>query len=309
MKRSFFSALAVLLAAAGACAAPLRSSDVAADPAVVLHLDIDALLASPVGQTILSNADTQARLSAMTAAFNFDLRSQLHGLTVYTPTDQPTNGVMIVYAGFDSNRIVTIARGGLEGFKISDVGSQRIFSWLDEKHETNGVAPRVYAGIADNRVLFARSGPIISAALDVIAGKAPGFTDTQFLPQAMSLGEKTVLVAAIKPIALDTANPGAAVLKMAKVVRLWAGTSNDSVRLKLGIDAQDDNSAMQISQIVSGLLAMLRLNKNPALTKLADDISVKINGSSVSLSLAAPGAQILNLWQKPPAAAGAPVTP
>ena len=42
---------------------------------------------------------------------NETLRKQLHGLTLYAPSDASEDGVLLVYADFDAERLVTLAKG------------------------------------------------------------------------------------------------------------------------------------------------------------------------------------------------------
>jgi len=87
-----------------ASAAPLQQTDVAASPAWLLHLDADALRPTAVGQYILDEMDkpaARARLAIFQLIFSFDLRTQLHGLTLYGSSPAPEDGVLIVYADFD----------------------------------------------------------------------------------------------------------------------------------------------------------------------------------------------------------------
>src|SRR5580658_9902596 len=125
MKRTVLSLATAAAALAGAplvSAAPFNPKDVAADPALVFHVDCDALRASSVGQSILSQQEVQDKLAAVGAMFDFDVRKQLHGLTVYTTEAHPKDGALIVYADFDSNRLVTLAKGQ-DGFQSSTNGT------------------------------------------------------------------------------------------------------------------------------------------------------------------------------------------
>src|SRR5437899_2763290 len=69
---------------------PLQRSDVAAEPAWLVHVDCDRLRPTVVGQYLMAELDkpeAQARLGAFQAIFNFDPRKQLHGLTLYSPSE------------------------------------------------------------------------------------------------------------------------------------------------------------------------------------------------------------------------------
>ena len=75
-------------------------------------MDIDALRSTAVGKAILADPDAQTKLAAVQAMFRHsNLRSRnCHGFTFYSLMDQPEAGVIIVYADFDPERLVTMAR-------------------------------------------------------------------------------------------------------------------------------------------------------------------------------------------------------
>ena len=139
-------------AAAGlpAWAGPLQRADVPAEPAWVLHLDCDSLRPTAIGQYILSEMEkpeAQAKLAAFQTIFNFDPRKQLHGLTLYSTGKAPEDGVLLVYADFDADRLVTLAKAAKD-YQSTTYKQHVIHNWIDDKKKAkHGVKPRVYAAI------------------------------------------------------------------------------------------------------------------------------------------------------------------
>src|SRR5260370_39303335 len=91
-------------------ATPLQRADVPAESAWMLHLDFDGLRSTAIGTYImdeLDKPDAQAKLSAFQSIFNFDLRTQLHGVTLYKSVASSEVGVLLVSADLDSCRLVT----------------------------------------------------------------------------------------------------------------------------------------------------------------------------------------------------------
>jgi hypothetical protein len=295
MKRTVLSlstAAAIWAGAPFAFAAPFNPKDVAVDPALLLHVDCDAIRASSVGQSILAQQDVQDKLSALGALFDFDVRTQLHGLTVYTTEEHPKDGALIVYAEFDPNRLITLAKAA-DGFHGVTNGSHVIYSWLDDKKKAkDGETARVYGAIAGQRVVFGQEESHLADALDVMDGKAPSFSGKKGLPQAES-GESIILEGLLLKFDFDDADDKAAIFKKAKAVRLklseLAGNMTASVRL----EAVDNDTATQIASIAQGLLALLKLQTgNPDATKLANAIAIKQDGSAVGLTISVPSAEL-----------------
>src|ERR1039458_5780763 len=133
--------------AAGPKLLGLQRADVAGEPAWVLHLDCDSLRPTALGQYLLAEMEkpeAQAKFDAFQTIFNFDLRKQLHGLTLYSTGKVPEDGVLLVYADFDPSRLVTMAKAA-QGYQSTTFKQHVIHNWVDEKKKAKlGVKPRVY---------------------------------------------------------------------------------------------------------------------------------------------------------------------
>jgi hypothetical protein len=278
-------------------AAPLSRQDVGADPALLVHVDADALRSTTVGKAVLADPDVQTKLGAVQAMFNFDFRTQLHGFTIYTAMDHAEDPVLIIYADFEPDRLIALAKA-FPGFRVDTNGTHTIYNWVDEKKKSADGTPRVYATLADHRLMFGKTEPALMAALDVIDGKSPAFSGSKLLLEAAP-GELVVAQGRALKFSVDDGNPSAAIFQASKSVRVQLGETGDNVAAKVSFEAKDEDSANQISAMVNGLLALLRFQKdNPDLLKLANGINVRQDGTAVILSLTAPSADIIHLLQK-----------
>src|SRR6266446_1744860 len=127
--------LLIAVACLSAAAAPLQRADVPADPAWVAHVDCDSLRSTAIGRYILTEMDkpeAQNKLAAFQAMFGFDLRKQLHGLTLYSNGSSPQDGVLVVYADFDPDHLQTLAKGA-NGYRSADHNQHLIHNWIDDK--------------------------------------------------------------------------------------------------------------------------------------------------------------------------------
>jgi len=298
MKRTVLTLATAAAALAGAplvFAAPFNPKDVAADPALVFHVDCDALRASSVGQSILSQQEVQDKLAAVGALFDFDIRSQLHGLTVYTTEGHPKDGALIVYADFDPNRLITLAKAA-DGFQGATNGSHVIYSWLDDKKKAKeGETSRVYGAIAGHRVVFGQEESHLAAALDVIDGTAPGFSGKKGLPSAEA-GESILLEGLLLKFDFDGAGENAAIFKMSKSVRVKLSELANNMTATVRLEAADTNTSTQIASIAQGLVALLKLQQSDTnATKLANAIAIKQDGSMVGLTLSVPSSELVDM--------------
>jgi len=298
MKRIILTLATAAAAFAGApwvFAAPFNPKDVAADPALVFHVDCDALRASSVGQSILSQQEVDDKLSAVGAIFDFDIRTQLHGLTVYTTEAHPKEGALIVYGDFDPNRLIALAKA-TDGFHGVTNGSHVIYSWLDDKKKAkDGEPSRVYGAISGHRVIFGQQESHLAAALDVIDGTTPSFSGKKGLPGAES-GESILLEGLLLKFDFDDPDDKAAIFKMSKSVRLKLSELANNMTATVRLEAADTNTSTQIANIAQGLVALLKLQQNDAsATKLANAIAIKQDGATVGLTLSVPSSELIDM--------------
>jgi hypothetical protein len=298
MKRTVLSLATAAAALAGAplvSAAPFNPKDVAADPALVFHVDCDALRTSSVGQSILSQQEVQDKLAAVGAMFDFDVRKQLHGLTVYTTEAHPKDGALIVYADFEPDRLLALAKIA-DGFQAVTNGSHVIYSWIDDKKKAKeGEMPRVYGAIAGHRVVFGQEESHLAAALDVIDGAAPGFSGKKGLPSAEA-GESILLEGLLLKFDFDDPDDKAAIFKMSKSVRVKLSELASNMTASVRLEAADTNTSTQIASIAQGLVALLKLQQSDAnATKLANAIAIKQDGPTVGLTLSVPSSELIDM--------------
>lgn len=281
-------ALAAVLASN---AGPLRRADISSDALWVAHLDVDAMRPTAVGQFIQSEMDkpeAQAKLAAFQALFSFDLRTQLHAVSLYGASKAPEDGLLILYADFDPERLVTLARAAKDA-QNSSHGQHTIYSWLDEKMYKHRTTQRVYAAIADSRVIFGQSENRVAQALDVVDGSSTSLAaSTAFTPLGTP-GDTSFLVAGARKLDLPGPDPHAAILKLSQSVRLQVAEAQQQLTANLTLQANDEEVAGHINSIAQGLLALMKLQKDkPESVKFANALSLKQDGSQVVVSLVLP---------------------
>jgi hypothetical protein len=270
-------------------AGPLHRADISADAAWLAHLDVDAMRSTAVGQFIQSEMDkpeAQAKLAAFQALFSFDLRIQLHAVSLYGSSKAPEDGVLILYADFDSGRLVTLARAAKDAQSTSH-GQHTIYSWLDEKKHKHGTSQRVYAAIAGSQVIFGQRENRVAQALDVVDGASANLATSPAFAPLGTAGDTSFLEAAARN--LDLPGPHAAILKLSKSVRLQVGEAQNQVAATLTLQANDEEVAGHITSIAQGLIALMKLQKDkPESVQFANALSLKQDGAQVVVSLVLP---------------------
>lgn len=292
------AAASLLASVPTAFAEPFDAKDVAADPALLVHVDCDALRASSVGQQLLTDSEVQDKLAAIAAIFDFDIRTQLHGLTVYTTDFRPKNGSLIVYADFDPKRLITLAKIANEFESVTN-GSHVIYSWVDDKKESDAGGPgRVYGAIVGRRVVFGQNESGVADALNVIDGKAPNFSGKGELPQAAA-GETLLVQGLMSKFDFKKGGPEATVFKLAKSLRLKLTESGTNLNLNVRCEAGDIGTASELNMVAQGLVALFKLQMNDAdALELANAIKINQNGSVVEAALSLPASEAIAAEKK-----------
>src|SRR5260370_10591398 len=148
-------------------ATQLQRADVAASSVWVLHVNCDALRPTAIGKHILAELEkpeAQAKLSVFQNIFSFDLRTQLHGLTLYSAGSSPQDGVLIVYADFDADKLVTLATAANDSQNSTHNG-HTVYNWADDKKKHHPEKQRVYATIHSNRIIFGQRETAVTQTL------------------------------------------------------------------------------------------------------------------------------------------------
>jgi hypothetical protein len=281
----------------------LQRNDVAAEPAWVVHVDCDALRQTTMGQfllTELEKPDAQAKFAVLQSIFNFDPRKQLHGLTLYSTGKTPEDGVLLVYADFDPDRLVTLAKGARD-YHGATYKQHIIHNWIDEKKkDKEGVKPRVYAAIQSGHiVVFAQQETRVAQALDVLDRAAPNLAGSGAFPHLGANRNTSFIQAAARKMDLPDSTPNAALFRLAKAARLEIGEAQGQLRATLNLEAGTEEVATQMALVGQGLVALTKLQKdNAGSVKLAEGLSLKQDGASVVVTLSVPTTGAIDLMKE-----------
>ena len=292
------------LAVAGlpAWAGPLQRADVPAEPAWVLHFDCDSLRPTAIGQYLLAELEkpeAQAQFAAFQTIFNFDPRKQLHGLTLYSTGTASEDRVLLVYADFDPDRLITMARAAT-GYQSTPYKQHVIHNWIDEKKRGEGdVKPRVYAAIQGGHiVVFAQREAWVAQALAVLDRAAPSLAASGVFAQLGAGGSNSQLVAAARKLDLSDSDPTATLFRLAKMGWLQLGEAQGQLKGTLNLEANDEEVARLMGWVGQGVLALMKLQKgSPVSAKFAQALALKQDRAGVVVSLTMPANDAIGLMK------------
>ena len=294
-----FCAGGILAICWASLAAPLQRADVAAQPTWVLHIDCDGLRPTQVGKYLLAELDkpdAQSQFATFQTLFSFDPRKQLHGLTLYSTSHAPDDGVMLIYADFNPERLVTLAKAANDSL-TTNYGPHTIYSWIDDGRTIrNGFKTRMYAAIQGSRVILAQRKSRLISTLDVLDQTQADLASTKVFPELGAERDRSFIEAAARNLDLPGSTPTAALFRLAKMLRLQVSETNATVTATLKFEANNEDVARQTVIGVQGAAAWARLQKGkPGLSKFFELLSLKQDGATVVATIGVPAADFVEI--------------
>jgi len=292
----------LVAAAWPAWAGPLQRADVSADPTWAVHVDCDSLRPTAIGQYLLAEMakpEAQAKLNAFQAMCGFDLRNQLHGLTLYSTGKVPKDGVLLVYGDFEPDRLIAMVKGA-QDYQATPYKQHTIHNWIDDKKkDVNGVKPRVFAAAQGMHILvISQQEPCVAKALDVLDRAAPSLAGSSVFPQLGTNSGSSVIQAAARKLDIFDTTPSAAVFRLAKSAELQVVEAQGQVKATLNLETTDPDVAQQVAMVGQGLVALMKLQQsNPIALKLAQALALKQEGAGVVATAAIPSGEIIELMK------------
>jgi hypothetical protein len=246
----------------------------------------------------MDKPEAAAKLAAFQAIFSFDLRTQLHGVTLYGGSSIPEDAVALVYADFNPDRLVTLAKAA-DNYQSSAHNQHVIHSFIDQnKKGKDGVKPRVYAATDGNRVIFGQRADRVAQALDVLDGVTPSLAAGKAFPDLGLPGNAHFIEAAARKMNLSDSDPNAAILKLSQSVQLVMGEAQKQLQGAVTLVADSDEVARQVFSIVQGLVALMKLQTDkPESVTIANSLVITQDGPRVAGHLVLPASTAVEIMK------------
>ncbi len=291
MKRFIIAGL-IILTTIAATAAPFSADRVAAGAKWVAYADFDTARDTKSGEFVmgeLTEGKAAERFEAFKAIFNFDPRKDIHSLTVYGTDMRGDDGIMLVDADFDKERLITLAQAN-DTYTKTMFGNVEIHSWIDNHHHhrCGRVNERAFSCFAsDGTMILGDSSELVINALNVIEGSQPSLESGSLLDLSEQTGSPFFVAA------LDVPENGdipahAAIIRQSKNVIFSVKEEDDQLRGTLVLNTDDEETALRVDAIVKGMWAMALLHEQdcPRLTELTQNLQVETKDSQVKVEVA-----------------------
>jgi len=306
MKR-LLAAAAVVLAVAAWCflSAPARAAgivpgDVSAEAKWLLHIDLDALRDSKIGEHVRAHALESGRvkqeLEKVHDELGIDVEKDVHGATLYGADFAQHSGVLILYAAADKEKVVRYLSDKPDFTASKTDNGIDLYTWQANAGAGNKKA--VWAAFPKAGVgVLADSAEPVKAALAVIGGKGGLSSSSPLLgdaPKGTILRGALVGVAAQLPIQSPLA-------KQIDDIHLAIGESDGEDFVKIKVHATNGEAATQMKSLADGFAGMLRLQsdeKHPELQKLLKGLKISSEGKDVSIDWSEPSDELIKIGEQ-----------
>ncbi len=264
-------------------AGPLDLKQIAADAQWFVHSDTDQMRSSPViEKSYQAMAEEwpdklEGHMDSLHDDFGIDMQSGLHSITVYGKKLGKPTGVLIAHV--DVNK--EVLEGKLKeaaGYEATEHGKYTVHCFDSGEH-----GPMVLMFYAPTTLIVGRGAAEVSAAADVLDGKAPNLTAKKKSPLAAKVPADAMLVA--RAIGLSEADlpVKSSLLKQSDAVSLSFGIKEDEVFLDGELVAKTADVAPLFQTVFNGSRdwALLQLGNDPAIAKLLNTFTLKVAGKKV----------------------------
>ena len=296
--------MVAMLAAAGlagtiAGAAPLKVQQVGGDAHWVAHLDVEKLWAGPFGGLLkneLATSPAKAKIDAVAMIFGLYPYKDIRGLTVYGQATGERQGVMLVDAKLDQERILTFLRAA-PGYASKAYKNSTLHHWIDEREAAKDAAAgdRWGAFHGTDLIVVGNTEALVTAALDVLNGQRSALKAGDQIGGYPVDGTGAILMAAVAmpaPPPADAQSPAGAdqramILQNVQGLSLRLVETGTTLDLTALLRTKTPETASFVEQLLKGLQAfgVLSQGKKPALAQLVQAITINASGTDVKAQL------------------------
>ena len=283
-----------------AWAGPLQTAQVGADARWVVHVDVDRLRTTAVGQALMDQLTAGAggrKMDALAAILGADLRRDLSGATLYGPTTNEADAVVLLAGRLNQQQLETLVKAD-DGYRAETYQGATVHSWVDRSKQP---ARRAHAAmLPGGPLVLAGSGPALRGALDVLQGRATALSSDNRHGLALDpSAAATFFLAGADLAGLKSADapPKAQTLRQARSGSISLGEEGADSVGRLRLVAATPEGAKLMADAARGLMAVAQLSDetDAATRELLNSLQIEQQGSEAGLTLRMP-AQKVAVW-------------
>lgn len=289
--------LMVSLLAVPAAAKSLDKGIVPAEAKWVIHFDMDMFGKTALKSLLWDKKDVLGVKdveSDLKDEVNIDLFKDVHSITAFANKNSERNMVAAISGNLDKDYLLRKLKRHTK-YKEAKYGKYSIYKW---EHDSNGVF------VGNGMLLYSRDEDSIKSALDVIDKKKKSMASGSLVKYLKMIPSNAFLLAVADDVSeLNKATAQAGViLDKSGVASFMALENNKNLTMKVMFKTADDKTALQVENVIRGLLAFAQMQKNKdgkqhEWVKLVEALKVMRSGNALELSFSYPSEAIIKFLE------------
>lgn len=293
------TAAAVLAAAAVTTtwAGPVEPRHVADDARWYVHLDMEKMLATPLGAAVREHWTAQPRnarkLAQIKMITGMDVWADLKAVTLYGPSGDDTEAVAVIRATADAKALentVVLA----QDYNVMNHAGRRVHIWTpdDGRHDTMALCvadPTTFVlGVQPERVKAAVD------AIDAAAAPTNGLVEK-------AAADRWLEMAVVDVHTLEGVERRGPWMDNVRTIRMTLGSDDRQMMMTMTGAMADAATAERGKAMIQGLKAMgeLRIGEvNPDLLPMLGRFSIECDGDRLWIDFAAPNDDVIRLMKQ-----------
>ena len=298
MRKALFGVFLTMIMVSGVVlGGPLKKEHVRGDAQWLFHADFDALRTSEFGKLIQNDiqAKYQDKIEALKQLLGSDLTEDLRAITLYGAEAGEENVSALFYGNYNKEKLLTLLVLN-KAYSKSEYNGKTLHHWMDEKHERQQYG----AFAADDLIVIGQTEASVTSVLDVLFGKARPLSqqkDGTIYSLCQGHEGAIVMIVAEGLSELTQNNHHTAILKNSHLMAALAAEKDGHATLDVHLEAQTEEAAVQIEQVVRGMtaFAMLQHEKYPELSELVQATTLLREGKTLDCTFKYPSAKLFEI--------------
>lgn len=297
---------AVAVMASTTLAGPLEVNRLPADTAWVIHVDLEQVRGSAIGQYLLSEdigLEIDDMREDMQEEIGFDLFAEGMDLTLQGPKDDDKNAVIVVVASPVVDNVIKWIEDNEPSYQTMDVDGYHLHTWV-ESEDDEQIYLQIKTIAGDRRqVVLSPSMSRLLLTLKTMESKAPNVStvENSGLTLSPAIGSLVYFQAAkitnVPDVEIDKR-----VADAAGRVTFNISEHSDVSRVELACTAEGEDQAKTLSEIVQGAVALGKLitscdEETAELHYVLSQTQSKAVGNEITLRFEMPSEELRKLTQ------------
>ena len=284
-----------LLSGLSAWAGEARQSDIPATATWAVHIDVEAMTNSQIGQGMMELISDEnspiAREKVAKAEKIWDKLKDVRSLTFYGRTYDQQDAVVIAKLDYDKDEI-------METLGVGSHGEHEIYGTGDKKHKWHHAGGKHFVCLYDAKTVVAsKNKKSLEETLDLLDGEGESLTSSHSLSKMLGSKKGAFMVAAVQDVdkmveamqekMVNGQRGKGALLAKCRNLRLEVGELGGMIfaEAKATLDTPED--AVNVEKAAQGMLAlgMLAQQENERLTGLLQAVEIDRQESNCAIQV------------------------